>query len=212
MTTDAMFASLERTSRISSVLMGLGSVVVAAALWIAVSKLQSIEADVTRFEERAEILRVKNENLELANEKHTKESQKLLKEVSSLRFALSASRDAIAAFHARDYKGAVSLYEAALDADPDNAYVINLKAYSFFKLGKLSDAIATQEFGLRIDPGYTWGLFDLARFQCAAGDVEAASKSIGEAIAREERFRQLALQDGEFSRLCSSLVQELEKN
>jgi tetratricopeptide (TPR) repeat protein len=207
MTTESMLASIEHTSRVSAVLMVLGAVVVASALWIATSRLTSVQAEVTDLETRAEGLRTKNEDLARAAAELTKTSDTLRKEVSGLRQALSASRDAIAAFHARDYPTAVSLYDTALAADPGNAYLINLKAYSLFKLGNLSEAISVQQHGLRTDPSYAWGLFDLARFQCAAGNKAAAAKALGEAIAEDDRFRRLAKQDGEFRRLCGSLIQ-----
>jgi tetratricopeptide (TPR) repeat protein len=207
MTTDSMLLSLERASRLSAVLMALGAAIVASALWIAASRLTTIQAEVTELEARAESLRAKNRDLEQKAIDLAKTSDSLSKEVTGLREALSASRDAIAAFHARDYATAVRLYGTALAADPGNAYLMNLKAYSLFKLGDLPQAIDVQQRGLQVDPGYAWGLFDLARFQCASGDKAAAAKSLSEAITKDSRFRQLAEQDGEFRRLCGSLTQ-----
>ena len=205
MITESMLASLERTSRTSAVLMALGALIVASALWVATSSLTSIQTEVTALEHHAETLRAKNQDLELNSVALAQSSDALRKEVSGLRQALSASRDAIAAFHTRDYATAVNLYNSALAADPGNAYLMNLKAYSLFKLGKVLDAIAVQQQGLSTDPSYTWGLFDLARFQCATGDKAAAAKSLSEAVAKDDRFRRLAEQDGEFRRLCGSL-------
>lgn len=119
----------------------------------------------------------------------------------------SLTRNAIAAFHQRDFDTAVALYDQALRADPGNAYVLNLKAYSLFKSKRLSQAVGTQRESLRADPEYAWGYFDLARFQCAAGDFNEARKSI--AIAREKGGASLIQKmegDGEFRRLCRSVL------
>jgi tetratricopeptide (TPR) repeat protein len=113
------------------------------------------------------------------------------------------TRNAIAAFHRRDFDTAVALYDRALRADPGNAYVLNLKAYSLFKGERLSNAIGTQRESLRVDPEYAWGYFDLARFQCAAGNFDEARKSIQ--MAREKGGAWLSRKmegDGEFRRLC----------
>ncbi len=205
MTTESMIASLERNSRVSAILIALGAVVVAGALWVSTSRLVQVQAEVSGLHTRANDLRARNLDLERAAADLSKRSEVLRSEVAGLRQALSSSRDAIAAFHARDYATAVALYDTALSADPGNAYLMNLKAYSLFKQGRVSEAIAVQQQGLRIDPSFTWGLFDLARFQCAAGDHAAAASALRDAIARDDRFRRLSQVDGEFRRVCGAL-------
>lgn len=115
------------------------------------------------------------------------------------------TRGAIMAFHQRDYDTAVALYDQALLADPDNAYLLNLKAYSLFKRKRLSEAIDVQSESIRVDPGYAWGFFDLARFQCAAGDFEGARKSIKIALEKSPGLRRRMEGDGEFRKLCGAV-------
>jgi|KBSMisStaDraftv2_1062788.scaffolds.fasta_scaffold413666_2 tetratricopeptide (TPR) repeat protein len=207
MTTATMIDSLERTSRNSAILMALGAFVVAAALWVATSRLRSVQAEVAALDAQGEIVSARNHDLERTNAELANNTATLRNEVAGLRQALSASRNAIAAFHAGDYATAVSLYDSALASDPGNAYLMNLKAYSLFKLGRVADAVKLQQEGIRVDPTYAWGFFDLARFQCASGDRTAAAKSLTDAASRDERFRQIAKQDGEFRRLCGSMAQ-----
>jgi tetratricopeptide (TPR) repeat protein len=185
--------------------MALGALVIGAALWFAASRLESIQSQVSILESREQQLLARNQDLQRTASDLAKASSDLKAQVSRLRDALTASRDAIAAFHAHDYASAVSLYDSALAADPGNAYVINLKAYSLFKLGRVSEAIDVQRRGIDTDANYAWGYFDLARFQCAAGDKASAAKSLRLAESKEERFRRLAEQDGEFRRLCGNL-------
>jgi tetratricopeptide (TPR) repeat protein len=170
--TNATFVDrLEKTSRFSAILAVLGAAVVFAALWLSYSQLRTLQTEVNS----------------------------LRQEIGGLREALTASRDAIIAFHQRDYNEAVALYDQALHADPNNAYLLNLKAYSLFKLKRFQEAIKVQKESIRIDPDYAWGFFDLARFQCATGDFNAARTSIGEALDKMKN-------DGEFQKLCAAIL------
>ena len=91
--------------------------------------------------------------------------------------------DAIRAFHARDYARAIVKYDEALDLNPGDAYIHNLKSYSQYRAGDPGGAIVTLTRGLQLDPSYDWGYFDLARYQCAAGSPEAALETISRAEA-----------------------------
>jgi len=225
---------LERASRISTVLMALGAIVVLAALWLSYSQLRTLQTEVKSLESEAAQLRTQNSELHQSAETMRNEIQTLQTEVKSLeseavqlrtqnselrqsaetmrneikglREALTASRDAIVAFHQRDYGTAVALYDQALRADPNNAYLLNLKAYSLFKLKRLSEALDVQRESIRIDPGYAWGFFDLARFQCATGDFGAARTSIKRALEQRPALRSTMERDGEFQRLCAPVL------
>ncbi len=182
---------IERSSRISAVFAALGATVIFIALYLAYAEVRSL---------KVEALQLKAQNNEL---RRTAESMR--REIGGLREALAASRDAIVAFHQRDYGRAVSFYDKALRADPKNAYLLNLKAYSLFKLKRLNDAITVQKDSLTIDPSYSWGYFDLARFQCAAGDFTEAKVSIEKALKDRPDLHAVMDQDGEFQRLCAPI-------
>jgi tetratricopeptide (TPR) repeat protein len=127
-------------------------------------------------------------------------------QIEGLRCALQSSRSAIEAFHQRDYRTAVDLYDDALACDPDNAYLLNLKAYSLFRLGRLTDAVAEQRKSIAVDQSFAWGYFDLARFLCATGDFDGAKTTINEAIRLRPGLAQIMRNDGEFQRLCRGNV------
>jgi predicted TPR repeat methyltransferase len=89
-----------------------------------------------------------------------------------------------------------------------------LKSYSQFKGGDLEGAARTLTRGLELDPTYDWGYFDLARYQCAAGSPEAALATVKRALnSRGEpiraRIRFFSSNDGEFRRLCASILKDL---
>lgn len=193
---------LEKTSRVSSVLMALGAIVVLGALWLSYGQLRTLQAEVRSLESQA--LQLRTQNLEL-----TQRAEATRNEIKGLREALTASRDAINYFHHNDYKAAGALYDLSLRADPHNAYLLNLKAYSLFKLKRLSEAIDTQNEGIRINPGYAWGFVDLARFQCEAKNFNGARESIKKALDQDDKNHQLRKRveaDGEFQRLCPNIL------
>lgn len=190
---------LGRASRLSGLLMALATLVVAVALWLSYHQLRSLQAEVSSL--ASEATRLQKQNADLRQD-----SEKMRSEIGGLREALAASRFAIEAFHQRDYSTAVSLYDQALRADPNNAYLLNLKAYSLFKLKRVSEAIEVQKRSLRADPEYAWGYFDLARFECAAGAFDDARRAINSALEKGPGLRAIMAKDGEFQRLCGPVL------
>lgn len=87
-------------------------------------------------------------------------------------------RRAVNAFHAKDYARAIAAYSNALEVDPLNVYIIDLKSYSQFKAGNVADAIETMRSGLEREPTYVHGYFDLARYHCAARNPPIALEII----------------------------------
>jgi len=199
MNSGAMVEHVGRASRLSGLLMALGTLVVAAALWLSYGQLRVLQADVSSL--AAEAARLQKQNAELRQS-----AENMRRDIEGLREALAASRYAIEAFHQRDYSTAVSFYDQALRADPNNAYLLNLKAYSLFKLKRVGDAIEVQRQSLAADPEYAWGYFDLARFQCANGLFDEARRSRDSALQKRPGLRAIMDKDGEFERLCGPIL------
>src|SRR5262249_2323289 len=137
-----------------------------------------------------------------------REIEELKKQISQARCALDSSRWALEAFHQREYGVAVNLYEQALACEPENAYLLNLQAYSLFKEGKLEEALSTEQRSAKADPNYAWGQFDLARFLCALGPTRfpQAKTAIDEALRLQPDLLKVMRGDGEFRRLCKGLT------
>ncbi len=93
-------------------------------------------------------------------------------------------------------------YDKVIRDDSSNAYLLNLRAYSLFKAGRIDEAIRSQQLSLRADPGYAWGYFDLARFECARGNWDAAKDALDRLLKVNPEMRPTADRDGEFRRLC----------
>lgn len=124
------------------------------------------------------------------------------------REAVAATRIAINAFHAGAYKDALKMYGAALQLDPDNAYILNLQAYATFKTGRIGDAIEIEQKSVTVDPQYAWGYFDLARFLCAAKPprYEEARTAVDTALRLRPDLITYMRDDGEFKRHCKEIL------
>jgi tetratricopeptide (TPR) repeat protein len=190
---------LQVASRRSAILVLVGTIVALVAFAFSASQASSEAKRAQVFAQEAEKEAVRVEKLQ-------SDSQELSKQVSGLREALSASRIAIAAFHQGDYGKALKFYDEALQADPGNAYLLNLRAYTLFKQHKYDDALATEQLSVRADPTYAWGYFDLARFQCSLGKREDARESVAKALSLNPELRDIMRDDGEFRRLCGGIV------
>ncbi len=199
MNSGALIERLGRASRVSGLLMALGALVVAVALWVSYGQLRVLQDKVSSLASEAAGLQKQNADLR-------QEGEKMRREIGGLREALAASRYAIEAFHQRDYSTAVSFYDQALRADPNNAYLLNLKAYSLFKLKRVGEALEVQRQSLQVDPGYAWGYLDLARFQCAAGSFDEARRSIASALEKRPSLHAIMAKDGEFQTLCGPVL------
>lgn len=192
--TEDRIAALGRASRLSAVLSFLGFVLVLGALGYAARELAKLDKQRTDLvkqigEAKAEIVAVRNQ-------------------LAQARRAVAASRAAINAFHAGRLEDAVALYNEALDADPSNAYLLNLQAYALFRLHRVDAAIATQRRSLAADPNYAWGYFDLARFLCAASppNLDGARQAADQALVLRPDLQTIMQQDGEFQRVCHGQV------
>jgi tetratricopeptide (TPR) repeat protein len=138
----------------------------------------------------------------------------LRREDQELRLRLQRSREAtqyvtqgINYYHQGIYGAAVHSYDKALNLDPENPYVLNLKGYSLFKQRELKQAIAALQEAVTVEPEYAWGYFDLARAQCAVGEFGEARKSASRAISLRPDLKNIMRSDGEFARLCKPIAE-----
>ena len=188
MTTTLAPTAVHRSARLWSSLTVVGTVAVVVAFLVAGQQLNVAATSVKTLRRTADTL--------------TSQVASLKKETAGLREALTAARAGINAFHAGDYLGAVGQYDKVIRDDSSNAYLLNLRAYSLFKAGRIDEAIRSQQLSLRADPGYAWGYFDLARFECARGNWDAAKDALDRLLKVNPEMRPTADRDGEFRRLC----------
>lgn len=198
---DQRLAALGKASRRSALVSLLGFFLILCSLGYAATQLAKLERQRSKLEhERASLVS--------QIEKETTELAKVRNDLASARQAVAASRSAINAFHAGRLEDAVALYDEALQADPDNAYLQNLRAYALFRLHRVDLAIEGQRRSLAVDPQYAWGYFDLARFLCSAQPpkLEEARQAANKALELRPELRGIMERDGEFQRVCAGKI------
>lgn len=123
-------------------------------------------------------------------------------------------RRGINAYHAGDYASAIASDDEALQLDPENAYVLDLKSYSQFRAGNLDGAIASISTALSVDPSYVYGYSVLARYACAAERYDLAVETYQRAKVEypevADLFASLLRDDGQFARLCAAARERFE--
>lgn len=154
----------------------------------------------------APLFREKKE-LEIEVTQQSLELQRVKTQLSKEREALAAGRYAINAFHAGNYEEALSYYDRALTLDPEDAYILNLKGYVLFKMKRFPEAAEVLHASAKADPKYAWAYFDLARVQCASGNLSEARTAIEKALSLQPELKETMANDGEFARACKPLQQ-----
>jgi tetratricopeptide (TPR) repeat protein len=137
------------------------------------------EAEAKRDDALAELDNVRDAEAQLGNLVLAQRAQVIAAQKASAQTV----EQAIRSFHRDDFTAAVRAYQRALQVDPRNPYVLDLKSYAEYKAGKLDDAIESVRRSLTIAPTYVWDYFELMRYQCAAGDYDAALETLDDALA-----------------------------
>jgi tetratricopeptide (TPR) repeat protein len=116
------------------------------------------------------------------------------------------SKVGIKAYHEGRYAEAVKAYDKALNKDPNDPYIWNLKGYSLFKAGRYEESIDALRTSVRINPQYAWGYFDLARVYCKVNRREEAIIAARKAVQLRSDMKAIMSRDKEFTSLCGNLV------
>lgn len=142
------------------------------------------------------------------------ETQKaeLERTLSGAREATEQVRNAINAYHAGNFRDAVGYYDAALQLDAENPYVLDLKSYSQFRAGDVEGAIASVNQALTLQPAFVYAYSDLARYLCASRRFDEAASAYDRARAQnaDEARRifqwHMSRDAGGFGRDCSPVL------
>jgi cytochrome c-type biogenesis protein CcmH/NrfG len=129
-------------------------------------------------------------------------------------------RSAIISFHNRRYADAVDQYQEALRLDPANTYVRDLMSYSQYMAGRTAlsagqletsarrfeDAVDSVRQVLREVPNYIGGYVELAIYECARNQSDAALAAYDAALARSQDAKDaFASRLGEIPQRCAAL-------
>lgn len=111
-------------------------------------------------------------------------------------------------------EASVTLYQDAIDENPDRASAHNGLASAFSALEWYSEALEAAQEALRLDPGYVDAMTNVGTMQARLGDLEAGAETLREAAMRGYEAGNLApvlnyglvtLELGEWAEAISSL-------
>lgn len=111
-------------------------------------------------------------------------------------------QDGIRAYQRGQYDEAVKLYDQYLSKNYNDAYALDLKGYSLFKLKRYGEAANSLLAATKVDPKYAWAYFDLARVYCAMGRSLEANNARQQAITLQANMQRIMQNDKEFMDLC----------
>lgn len=131
------------------------------------------------------------------------------KRAQSAQQAVELVASGVNAIHMHDYDKAIDFYNKALDLDPNNAQILDLKGYALFKKGEFDEAIITLKASVIFEPNNPWQLLNLTKAYCATSKFHDAKATAEQIIVQIPSFTDTMMSDGEFKRLCKPIISEL---
>lgn len=125
-------------------------------------------------------------------------------QLKNTRSAIEYIRFGINSFQAGNFSAAVSAYDRAIELDPMNPVVFDLKGYSLLRHGEIHKAIETLQRSVELDPTYIWGHYNLALAYWAAGERRNAVTEVRKVLELDRGFRNVIQNDVQFKKFESS--------
>lgn len=111
----------------------------------------------------------------------------------------------VSAFYKGDHDAALESYSAALEIDPNNSRVLNLRGYVLLRQGDIDAAERDLARAVELDPTALIPRLNLLKVRCAAGS-EALPPDLA---PRNEDEAETYAGDGELARLCGDRLGQL---
>lgn len=92
----------------------------------------------------------------------------------------------------------------AIELDPMNPVVFDLKGYSLLRKSRVREAMATLKRSVEIDPNYVWGHYNLALAYWAAGDRPNAVAEVQTVLHLDLTFKGVIRNDTQFNKFNAS--------
>lgn len=156
---------------------------------------------------QAQTLKTKTEEVQSAKQAVEQQKQVLDSMRTELAEAGAASeqiRMGVIQYHAKNYVGAIAAYDKAIELDPMNPVVYDLKGYSQLRNGEVQKAVETLQRSIEIDPSYVWSHYDLALAYWATGDTTKAVEEVRTVLDLDSNLRNVIRTDGQFEKFKNS--------
>jgi tetratricopeptide (TPR) repeat protein len=125
-------------------------------------------------------------------------------QLSRVNAASEQIRLGVSQFYSKNYTAAIAAYDKALELDPTNAVVFDLKGYCLFKAGDSQEAVEVLKQAIALDAKYIWARYDLALAYWAGGDTSSAIAEVKKVVASDPTFRDIIKTDAQFNKFRAS--------
>ena len=125
-------------------------------------------------------------------------------QLSRVNAAGNQIRRGVSQFYSKNYSAAIAAYDKAIELDPTNAVVFDLKGYCLLKTGDTQKAIDVLKQAIVIDRKYLWAHYDLALAYWTGGDTSSAVAEVKQLIALDPTFRDVIKTDAQFGKFRTS--------
>jgi tetratricopeptide (TPR) repeat protein len=141
-----------RHARAGALMTLVGALIVIGSIVYASSRLNALEVTVRKqksalLESNTALERVRRDRAAVQRQLDT-----LKANLRSARNSFYLTQLGVKRFYRRDFKGAVDLYDQAINGDPANPVLFDLKGYALLRDHRLADSVTTLENAIRIDP------------------------------------------------------------
>lgn len=125
-------------------------------------------------------------------------------QLAKTRSAIEYVRLGVNSFQAGNFSEAVRAYDRAIELDPMNPVVFDLRGYSLLREGRVQEAVAALKRSAEIEPEYIWGHYNLALAYWAAGDRSNAVAEVRTVLQLDPTFKNVIRNDGQFKKFNAS--------
>ena len=197
-------AGLRFQSAASLALVLIGACLFAFTLYYSASRLTPLEKEMadkrimisgltSQLKTTTATLQQTHANLKQAQEELVEVQEKTQSARSSFIFVQLGLRQ----FFVKDYANAIKFYDKAIEQDPSNPVLFDLRGYALLRGGRIEEAITSLEKSVSLAPDYVWGHYNLALAYGKANDPRALDH-IKAVLELDAAMRETIRGDGQF--------------
>ena len=93
---------------------------------------------------------------------------------------------------------AIAAYDRAIELDPNNPVVYEVKGYALLVLGRMQEAVESLRRSIEIDSSYIWGHYNLALAYWKLGERSMALEEVEKTLELDSTFRKVIIEHRQF--------------
>ena len=190
-------ATLRFQSTASLVIVLIAASLFAFTLYYSASRLTPLEKEMAILTSKLEITQTDLQEAQAALQQAHKELVEIQEKTKKARSSFVFVQLGLREFFVKDYESAVKFYDKAIDQDPLNPILFDLRGYALLRGDRVNEAIASLEKSVSLSPDYVWGHYNLALAYGKLNDPRALEQ-IKTVLKLDPSMRDTIRNDGQF--------------